>query len=120
MLNGDVNPHDFTEDKINAPRLMEARKKVSVVLHPDWSREIMEVPVSVSIRLKNSKEFSGTRKYAIGSPPEPLTMEQFRGLYNKFTEGILPSQLIKKSADAIMNLENCNDMNEIMDMIAVK
>lgn len=52
-----------------------------------------------------------------GSLEEPLTMEQIRGLYVKFTNGILPDGYISETADALMNLESLPNVDRLTDML---
>ncbi|MFH1651965.1 MAG: hypothetical protein ABID87_07705 [Chloroflexota bacterium] len=114
MVYGDVSPRDMTVDIIDDPTLKAARKKVKVVLHPEWPSGIMEAAVKVAVTTKDGRKYERTRQYAVGSPDEPLTAEQFRGLFRKFTEGILPAEQIENTADRIMDLENIADVSKVI------
>jgi 2-methylcitrate dehydratase PrpD len=117
MLDGDVNLEHFAESAISDPRLREARSKIKVIPHPDWSPCALVEPARLIARMKDGREYSRERKHAIGSPEEPLTMEQLRGLYAKFTRGILPEDHISRTAEALLNLENLGDVRELVDML---
>lgn len=120
LLDGDVNFSHINADVLIDQRYKEARSKVEVKIHPEWSHVVMEAPARVTIKTKDGKEFSGERSYPIGSPGEPLTMEQFRKLYSKFTKGILTEAQIEKTADDILNLEKLNDVQELMDILTFR
>jgi hypothetical protein len=77
----------------------------------------MEAPARVTIKTRNGKVFVSERKYPIGSVKEPLTVEQFRGLYHKFTRGILADTEISRTADAILHLEDLSDTRELMNTL---
>ena len=70
--------------------------------------------------MKDGREFSKERMYIIGSPREPLTMEQLLELYSKFTRGILSEEQIRRTSEAILNLENLSNMEELMDRLVFR
>jgi 2-methylcitrate dehydratase PrpD len=118
MLDGDIGLTQVSSDVIVDPKYKEARSKVRVVIHPEWPSGFMEAPDSVTIKMKDGRKFSGERKRPIGAPPEePLTREQFRELYHKFSRGMLSEGQIERTARAILNLERLNDVREVMDIL---
>ncbi len=120
LLDGDVNLEHIAQDAITDQRLVEARSKVKVITHADWSRDIMAAPGCVTVKTKDGREFSRERMFVIGSPKEPLTTEQFRELYRKFTRGILSEEQTTKTAEAILNLEKLSDVEELMDILTFR
>lgn len=116
LLDRDVNFSHIDEQKINDPRFKEMRSKVEIVVHPDWRpRYAMETPARVELILKDGRKLSREREFAIGSPQDPISSEQFRSLFTKFVDGILPEPSISWTADAIMDLENLSvqDLKEL-------
>ena len=116
LLDRDVNFSHIADDKIHDPKFKEARSKVEIIKHPDWlPKYAMETPARIDVKLKDGRVFSREREYAIGSPQEPLPMEQFRALFIKFTQGVLHEQKMRWVADAIAHLENLNveDVQEL-------
>jgi len=121
MLDGDVDfRHTNDIGIVRKPRYREARSKVKVIGHPDRSTSFMEEPAHVVVRTKDGREYSGTRKYAIGSPAEPMAIEEFPQLYRKFTKGILTSKQIERTSAAIQNLEGLNDIEELMHILTFR
>lgn len=120
MLDGDLNEEHTTEEALVNPKLKEARDKVKVIIHEDWPAVPLAMPARVIIKTKDGKKYSGERMYLIGSPELPLTMEQFRELYFKYTGGVLSQDQIEKTADAIMNLEKLSDVDELMDILTFR
>jgi 2-methylcitrate dehydratase PrpD len=117
MLDGDVNFDNVDADILLDPRYKEARSKIEVVIHPDRSPVLVQAPAEVIIRKKDGKIFSGQRMFTIGSLQEPLSVEQYIELYSKFTKGILSNEQIEKSVEAILNLEQLNDVIGLMDLL---
>ena len=117
MLDGDVNFDNVDADILLDPRYKEARSKIEVIIHPDRSPVLVQAPAEVIIRKKDGKIFSGQRMFTIGSLQEPLSVEQYIELYSKFTKGILTNEQIEKSVEAILNLEQLNDVIGLMDLL---
>lgn len=120
LLDQDVNFSHVDTDILANPRYQEARAKVEVILHPDWSKQYMGSPALVTIKTRDGKEFSGERRYPIGSTQEPLPMQKFKELYAKFTRGRLPVDLMEKTAEQILDLQNLNAVQELMDILTFK
>ncbi|MDD5093114.1 MAG: MmgE/PrpD family protein [Dehalococcoidia bacterium] len=120
MLDGDVGLEHCTEKAINDPRLQEARSKVKVIIRPELAGKGFLVPVRVVIRTKDGQQFTGERTYAIGSPKEPLVMQEFMQLYRKFTRGVLPKSEISKTEELILNLDRLGvrDVTELVRRLA--
>jgi 2-methylcitrate dehydratase PrpD len=120
MLDRDINFNHVAPEKILDHKFTEARAKIEVIKHPDWvPKYAMETPARIDVKLKDGKDFSRERKYAIGSPQEPLTMEQFKALFSKFTQGLLPERKVEWTADALTNLEklDAKDLQELNEVL---
>jgi len=120
MLDGDVNFTHINTDILMNPRYKEARSKVEVIIHPELSSEVMMAPARVIIKTRDGRTFSEERKYPIGSTGEPLTMDQFKALYVKFTQGVLSDRQITKTLNSIIDLEKLNDIEEFMDILTLR
>ena len=106
LLDQDVNFKHIAPERILDPKFMEARKKVKVQNHPEWvPRYAMDTPARIALHLRDGRILSRQRMHAIGAPEEPLSMEQFRALFLKFTRGILPEDELEWTADALSRLE---------------
>ncbi len=120
MLDGDVNYDHINGDILASAKLKEARSKVDVIVHSDWSSLYMGSPAVVTVKSQDGKEYSGERKYPIGSPHEPIKQEHFKVLYSKFTKGVLSEEQRDKTADFVLNLEKFSDPEELMDILTYR
>lgn len=124
LLDGDVNLSHVTKEAVYDPRLKEARTKVKLTIHPDWppylDQSMIDVPARLTVKMKDGRQFTKERWRIIGSPEDPLTMEQIQGLYSKFTQGILSEAHIRRTMEAISNLEELVDMQELMDILVFR
>lgn len=120
MLDGDVGLEHMTKESIDDPRLKAARDKVKVKINPDASLEPVTTPGRVIVKTRDGRKFAGERMYVIGSPEEPLTTQQFRALYARITRPMLSDANVKKTTDAILNMEELDDIRDLMDTLAFK
>lgn len=118
LMEGDVNLQNISEEAVNNPKFKEARKKVKIVYHPDWTIEFNKAPARVVIKTHDGREFERERAVPRGHPQDPLTDDQFLGLYTKFTRGILSEKDISRTADMILNLERLRTVKELIDILA--
>jgi 2-methylcitrate dehydratase PrpD len=117
MIDDDVNLGHFTPERVEDMELRNAREKVKVSVHYDWPSGTMESPAVIDLVLKDGRKLTKERQYAIGSPGEPLTKEQFRHLYRKFTQGILDDERVVQTADQILNLEGLDNVKPLMNVL---
>jgi 2-methylcitrate dehydratase PrpD len=124
LLDGDVTVNHVTKEAVNNPKLIEYRKKVKVNIHEGWPTTLDDamsnVPSKMVIKMQDGKEYKAERMRILGSQENPLSAEQIKNLYVKFTKGILSDGDIQKTYDIIMNLEECNDMQELMDTLVFR
>ncbi len=120
LLDKDISLDHFSNEIIADPKYKEARTKVKYVSHPEWPTGFMEVPARVVVKLKDGEELTRERMDVIGSLKEPLTKDQLKELYFKFTKGILSEEQIEWTANAILNLEKLNDVEELMDVLTFR
>ncbi len=119
MIDRDVNLGHFIPEMISDKNLQEARAKVKIIFHDDWSSAMLAAPIMIVLKLKDGRQLSRERKVPIGSPGEPLTVEQIKDLYRKFTRGILSQEQIESTADSILNLEKLSDVKALMGAFAL-
>lgn len=117
MIDNDVNLGHFTPERVDDAELREARQKVKVSVHYDWPSGTMEAPAVIDLILKDGRKLTKERQYAIGSPKEPLTKEQFQNLYRKFTQGILDDEQVDQTTDQILNLEGLDNVKTLMNVL---
>lgn len=123
MIDKDVNFSHITDAARLNPQYREARKKVEVVFHPEWvSTYAMGTPARLEVILQNGRQFVRERSHIIGSPLEPLTMDQFKALFVKFTRDVLPEAALMWAVDAIAALEtlDARDMERLMHILVNK
>ena len=114
ILKGELWLDSFAEEAINDPKLEEARKKVKVIIHPEWPSGRAHMDSIISIKLKDGRELE--RK--TGDVKEP-TKEQIVAQYKKLAEPFLPAQQVERSAELLLNLEKVTNIAELMDIVTL-
>ena len=116
-LDGEVDSHHFTDEKLTDPRYREAWKKVQVINHPEWPAEFMSGVAKIKVSLKNGEQLVKKRLQAKGGPEAPLSEEEFRKLYFKYTRTVLNPEDHKYTWYTLLNLEEMDDLMPLIDKI---
>jgi len=119
LLEGDVGYDHIEEEAILDPRFEEARAKISVDIDPDWI-QIWERPARVTVTCTDGRTITHEREHVIGSRADPLDDEQFRELYRKFTDGVLSDELVERTADDILAVEDREDLQHLVDALTYR
>jgi 2-methylcitrate dehydratase PrpD len=121
ILDRDVNLSHFSTDKIIDPRFREARSRVKTVVHSDCSKlaDLIE-SVRLDIRLKNGKILTRERANVIGSPAEPLTLDQVKQLYRKYVREVLSDEQVEWTMESILDMENLSDLDALLDVLTFR
>jgi 2-methylcitrate dehydratase PrpD len=117
LIDRDVTHEHLTIEAIRDPRFAALRRKVKVNIHSDWEPVQFSGVAKVTVRLKDGRVLSRERVHIRGGPREPLTWDEFKTLYKKFTKGILPDDVIEFTCDAIYNLEKLKDLGELINAL---
>ena len=114
MLDGDIDSHHFTPEKLSDNRFRDAWPKVSVTNHPEWPAEFMSGVARIRVSLKNGKQVVNEKEQALGGPQLPLTQGQFKDLYRKYTKNVLAPEDMGKTWQVISNLESIEDLTDFL------
>jgi 2-methylcitrate dehydratase PrpD len=103
----------LTDSSVSSQRYRDARAKVKVIFHPEWSPGLdAAFHIPVTIRLQNGKVYSKE----VAKPTEPSKDEVIR-TYKELAQPILKKDEIDRSLDMILNLEKLEDVTQLMDIL---
>jgi 2-methylcitrate dehydratase PrpD len=117
LLEGNVDFRHLSPDALHDVRLQEARKKIRLVANPEWPNKSFGGPARVIIKLKDGRVFTKERLTAVGSTQEPLTIDEIKELFRKFTNKILNAKTIDMIIDLVMEMEKLPNIDELMDLL---
>ena len=106
-----------SDEKVLSPRLKEARKKIRVIVHPEWPSGRSHLSIPVTIRLKNGRELTHKVDKVKGAIDLPMSREEQIERYRDFAKSFLSSSQIDRSAKLILNLEELKEITELMNVV---
>ena len=117
---------DWQSDKtIMDPGIIAFRNKISFGPHPGWGKTLLEDPrsnpASAEVVAKG-KTFREERQYAMGTfGPEEVRMSdvQLEKKFRSNATGVLSEKKIDRAIEAIMGLEEVDDMAEVLKQLTV-
>lgn len=112
ILDREVWLQSLSESSVLSQRYREARGKVKVIFHPEWSPGLEGFRTPVTIRLHNGKVYSKE----IARPREPSREEVIR-TYRELAESILKKDDIDRSIDMILTLQKLEDISQLMNIL---
>jgi 2-methylcitrate dehydratase PrpD len=113
ILDRDVWLPALTDSSVSSQRYRDARAKVKVIFHPEWSPGLdAAFHIPVTIRLQNGKVYSKE----VAKPTEPSRDEVIR-TYKELAEPILKKDEIDRSLDMILTLETVEDISQLMNIL---
>lgn len=116
MVHGECGLAACTKAVLHDPRIIEARKKVKIIYHPEFEKRYFAGEGRVDLKLKDGKTLTGAMDQPYGGPKYPLTMDQVVDIYRKYCKGILSDKQIERTKDIILNMENEPDLQELFDI----
>ncbi|MFC1981266.1 MmgE/PrpD family protein [Chloroflexota bacterium] len=109
---------DITLEAIFESTRREFSQQITMIVHPDWdSGGILAGINTVSIRLKDGREFSRDCVYATGGPEAPLSTSEVRVLFEPMARRVLAEKDVQRVEDLILNLESVTDLTELNDLL---
>ena len=117
MLDGDIDSHHFTDEKLSDNRFRDAWPKVSVTNHPDWPAEFMSGVARITVSLINGEKIVKEKKQALGGPEFPLAHDQFKDLYSKYTKNVLTTNDVEEIWQNISNLDKMENLTDFLQKI---
>jgi len=120
LLSGEVRLKHLTDEAVVEPRVKSLMGKM------EWV-EKYPMPVmgtaegfgtkSVTVKLKNSKEFSREVAIAKGMPQNPLAPDEFNSKYRDCASTVLSEEDVEKSLFILTNLQKVKNIKEVIESL---
>ncbi len=119
FLDGEVFLPTFTDEKVRDPRFKEARKKVKVVVHPEWPHGYFAYKSPLTIRLKNGSVCEKICVSAKGDPCMRLSDDEIMKKYMDCITyaGTLPQERAERVAAMALAMEEISDISALTDLL---
>jgi 2-methylcitrate dehydratase PrpD len=118
-LERDIFIDQFTEEKVNDPKIIEYSHKVEVIPDPDLDKLGPEFRHSIIAEIKtgNGRTFSERVDTAKGSDKRPLTVDELIHKYQTLAGKILSPKRVADLQDMVLNLEKVFDVRELAKLL---
>lgn len=114
ILKRDVWVESFTNEAVNDPKYKTARRKVKVILHPEWPSSRDAVQAIVTVKLKDGRVFSSKA----AELKEP-TRDELLSNYKRLTEPLLTLPQQERSLELMLNIEQIDSIAELMGILGL-
>jgi len=121
LVDRQVTPAQFTNQKIRDPQIREQLKKVVVVADPEIEKVFPALQrVVVTIRTADGKEFTNQLDYPKGDPRNPLTDREIEEKFSALASPIMSKASQKKIIKEVWDLEKLENVSEFMKLLRAK
>jgi len=123
LLDRRVSLDQFTDEKMRDPKIVNLIKKIKTVKDSDSdgiSPSSNSNPSTVTIKLKDGREFSKRVGIAKGNPEKPLSKKELEMKFRGCAETIIGRQGVDQSIDMIWDLDTIQDINQVIDVVSAK
>ena len=124
LHSGEVKLRHFTDGGVSEPaikRLIERMKWVEKYPPPTFGQQRDSVGTqSVTVKLKDGKEYSHEVRISKGLPQNPLTSDELAGKYKDCASTVLSKEGVDESLRMLSNLPQVKNIRELMPSITKK
>lgn len=120
LVDGDVDYRQVEEAALEDPVYRAARRKVGVVVD---DRDDVPLAGTATVRVTDvdGETYAAERAHLRGiDEKEPLSEAEHRDLYRKFAGGILPDDVLERTADDFLGLEELPDLGPLLDRLTYR
>jgi 2-methylcitrate dehydratase len=118
IVDRQVTPRQFSEDKISDPAIRAQLRKVEVVADPEIEKVFPALQrVRVAIVTADGRELEKQLDYPKGDPRNPLSDREIEEKFDALAGPVLSATRRRRVKDAIWNLEKLASVTELMAML---
>jgi 2-methylcitrate dehydratase PrpD len=118
-LEGDLFIDQFTEEKVNDPRIIGYSRKVEVIPDPELDKRGPEFrhAIIAEVKTKDGRTFSEGVDTAKGSDKRPLSTDEVIHKYRILVDKVLPQKRVNDLKDMVLNLEKLPNVGELAKLL---
>jgi 2-methylcitrate dehydratase len=106
LLDGNVMPAQFAEDRITRPDVQSLMTKVSARPNAAYTDQYPQrMPAKITVRLKDGTTFTREVQDYPGMPSHPFTWDDVAGKFDQLAAGRIDSDLANEIKEAVRSLE---------------
>jgi 2-methylcitrate dehydratase len=118
VVDGNVLPEAFTEERLKDPRIWALLPKIKVIADPEIDQLFPKVKrARVTITTDAGEKHSAQTDFAKGSPGDPLTDQDLIDKFRANAQGIVSERRMDEIIRATMEFEQFVDLSEYMKLL---
>jgi 2-methylcitrate dehydratase PrpD len=120
VAEGHVSMEQFTEEKLQEPKIREVMKRVTVNTDSEFSKTYPDTIVAyVDIKTKEGKTFSQAQFYPKGDPRNRMTPAELQAKFRHLASNTVDKKRMEQIVAAIGTLENTTDIAKLISLLIV-
>ncbi|MFC1918503.1 MmgE/PrpD family protein [Chloroflexota bacterium] len=122
LIDRQVGLAQFNNERVNSPDIKSLMKRISLRIYPDWvdGTDHFKRPATVTVKLKNGKEYSNQVLKAKGHADVPLSWDELLIKYRDCAGRALNGSDVERSIELLADLEKLKDLKELMAIVTGK
>lgn len=118
LVDRQVTPVQFTQERITDPRIRSQLKKIEVVADPEIEKVFPALQrVIATIRTTDGREFTKQLDYPKGDPRNPLSDQEIEEKFHALAEPVLSPTARKRVLDVVWNLDKMKTVSTLMQLL---
>jgi 2-methylcitrate dehydratase PrpD len=120
LLDKRIGLLSFSDEKVRRPEAQQLFERMTVRLHPETQHRGTsgeELPVVVTVTLRDGRTLSAPIQHAKGHPANPLTAVALQDKFEDCAYGVLERQDLRYVIELVQGLEHLDDIGTLMDVL---
>jgi 2-methylcitrate dehydratase len=118
LVDRQVSPLQFTDEKIHDPTIRAQLRKVEVVADPQIEQVFPVLQrVVVSIHTTSGRSFMKQLDFPKGDPRNPLTDDEIEAKFDSLAEHVMDADARTRVKDAVWNLDKQGSIRDLMALL---
>ena len=113
LLDGELGLEQFSEEKINDPRVLEITKKIDCIEEASLPR----TGGNITIEMEDGSQYKYIKEHPIGSPLFPLGEHQVVDKFKRNVRGIITKDQAKQIISNVLNIESIDNITTLMMLL---
>jgi 2-methylcitrate dehydratase PrpD len=120
LLDKRIGLLSFSDEKVRRPAAQQLFEQVTMRLHPEVQHNGTsgeELPVTVTVTLRDGRTLSAQTQHPKGHPANPLTATALQDKFEDCAYGVLERPDIRQVIELVQSLELVDDIGTLMDVL---